>query len=885
VRRPAAPQEKHALNRTTLHDILIKLAKENCMNTRLFRTKNHGQSIPIIALILVVLFAMVGLSVDVGNTYAENRSAVRATNAAALAGMDKVIRGGDDSGVATVIQASFLSNGITAQLNPTIALGPGQRRILAYYLDSNGNPLGRACTIGNCGGVPSNVTYIQIKTEGTVDTYFARVVGQLTLPVKAQAFAGQCSPVKGVYPIAVNAADLDDNGFKPTSEADAMYGMYYDPNYQGALTGRRIWAKSNFGDPGSFSFMQWSSANNAGSAKSLADMLTGDGNLDLGFDEVVLDPPIKDTTGHQNVTGWPDPNSKEAAGYPLLPHQLSDGDWIYGNPGWSAANDVDAALDFHITNHTVLNLPIVDRSIGGGSNTYMHFVRMGAFILRDYSHQGGGNAYFDLVYVGAASKTACLNTNVNQGLKGLGISGQVYVNPRWKQNLPPNQPIAYNIVLDVSGSMSWDFNGYGTYDNSNGSCSTCSVSNSVHGDVQCEATTNPNPLSLQYTDRCLGGQNSAWKNQNERRIWVAKNAIFNFINSMGTNDMMRVIGFSAPETGATATASASWVVASNQAAKDALITTVKDMGAYNGDPYKTAGGTPGPQGLNKAATMFKASNGYVTKAPNGADYKPVVIYFTDGVANYFLDGTENTARDICLSMSEAAALTTADPCQIGTTASGKERPISAMITVANTMKADVKGLSIYVIGLAQAPATGLPRVANTPSMFFPATSSGYVQTILNTIQAQVTTGTCTPSGGYSWLQKIDSAHTPASPPAPGGGVFGYAYVYDVGGGVPKYTLPIQHDAATGNLSFAIPPPDPNIPGSTGVTPGTYEMEAYVDYKGNDGITRQYDFFINPNSLNEAHRVTFSVTSASTIGSSVPLPPIFMDLQSTVSLCP
>src|SRR5258706_13622733 len=109
--------------------------------------------------------------------------------------------------------------------------------------------------------------------------------------------------------------------------------------------------------------------------------------------------------------------------------------------------------------------------------------------------------------------------------------------------------------------------------------------------------------------------------------------------------------------------------------------------------------------------MFKASNGYVTKAPNGADYKPVVIYFTDGVANYFLDGTENTARDICASMSEAQALTTADPCQIGTTAApnSKERPISAMITVANTMKSNINGISIYAIGLAQVPQTGLPR--------------------------------------------------------------------------------------------------------------------------------------------------------------------------------
>jgi hypothetical protein len=59
----------------------------------------------------------------------------------------------------------------------------------------------------------------------------------------------------------------------------------------------------------------------------------------------------------------------------------------------------------------VLNLPILDRSLGGGKNTYMHFVKMGAFLLRGYSTQGGANAYLDLVYIGDANKTACLSEN------------------------------------------------------------------------------------------------------------------------------------------------------------------------------------------------------------------------------------------------------------------------------------------------------------------------------------------------------------------------------------------------------------------------------------------------------------------------------------------
>ena len=59
------------------------------MKACLVRTKTSGQSLPIIALMIVVLVAMVALAVDVGNTYAEQRSTVRASNAAALTGMGK----------------------------------------------------------------------------------------------------------------------------------------------------------------------------------------------------------------------------------------------------------------------------------------------------------------------------------------------------------------------------------------------------------------------------------------------------------------------------------------------------------------------------------------------------------------------------------------------------------------------------------------------------------------------------------------------------------------------------------------------------------------------------------------------------------------------------
>jgi hypothetical protein len=845
-----------------------QVRKETPMNARLFQARHPGQSIPLIALLIVVLFGLVALSVDVGNTYAQNRNAVRATNAAALAGMDKLIHNGGDTEIAAAIKASFQSNGITAQMSPELGVGSDERRIYAWYLDAGGNQLVR-CQIGKCPGVPSNVAYIQLQTEGTVDTYFARIVGRPTLPVKAQAFAAQCSPVKGVYPIAVNAADLDENGFVPPSDPDEAkyYGKYLDPQYPLGLTQRRIYRKANFGTPGSFSWLQWRPEPNAGSAQSTLDMLSGDGNLDIAK--------------FKEVEPWPlGPGQAPApAGYPLLPGQLSEGDWIYGNTGMSnsggssgSQDSVTGALEYHMTHRTILNLPIIDQTAGpGGQNTYFHVQRMGAFYLVGYGG-AGASAYFDLVYIGEADKTACLNTNVNLGLKGLGIAGQVYLNPRWLNNAAPHQPIAYQMVLDVSGSMSWDFNGYGTYNGRN---------------VQCESSANPNPDGLAYTDKCDGGQNAPWHNVDDRRITIAKRAIGEFIDGMGPDDMMRVIAFTSDSSGHAKLTGyqQGWVLGTNKAK---LKDVVSQAGRYNNEEYRTDGGTAGPDALYKASELFKESNGYTPQAPNGQDYKPVVIYLTDGVANIFLKGGPNYAEDIpsCRDLGRAQALNTADPCQVGHTASGTSRPIQAMIDVAADMKADVESLSIFTIGLAQTTQTGLRAIATEPANFFPADEGFKVADVLSQIQHKVEDTTCLAGGGYSWINSIDGAHTPAPMPAPG--VYGYVRIFEPGKTTPKHVLPIEHDTSitnNGQLGFSIPPPDPNNPSSVGVTPGIYDMDAYVLYKGNDGATRSYDRFYNPDSTQLTPRRTFTVSPAATIGSSVALAPIFMDLKDGASICP
>ena len=78
-----------------------------------------------------------------------------------------------------------------------------------------------------------------MRVRGDVSTYVARVLQGPTLPVKAQAFAGRCSPLKGVDPIGVQSSNLDTSGFiKPNPEdtkQPSNWTIYKDADYPGGL--------------------------------------------------------------------------------------------------------------------------------------------------------------------------------------------------------------------------------------------------------------------------------------------------------------------------------------------------------------------------------------------------------------------------------------------------------------------------------------------------------------------------------------------------------------------------------------------------------------------------------------------------------------------------
>jgi Flp pilus assembly protein TadG len=833
------------------------------MNKGFLRSKRPGQSIPLIALIIVVLFAMVGLAVDVGNTYAEQRSAVRASEAATIAGMSTLLETNSDDSVEQAILSSLKSNKINvADYQNGVGQTSDNRVMSAQYLKSDGNPL---CYVGSCGGGDLNqASYIQVKIDGFTNTYFARVVGQQTLPVHAQSFAGKCSPTTGVYPIAIDSSYLDQDRLKPPSDPDEMkyYGVYKDENYRQGKFQRRLYLKDAVDSSGGFGYVRWTSDNSTGSKTYTADGLTGDGNLDLGFEEAP----------------WPTGTSLGAKpdGYPLRPGQLNsaDGDWIYANTG--IMSGLEPQFDALIKNRTRMLLPIINGQAGNGSNAEYHVERLGAFILRGYGNEPSKNKYFDLVYVGDVSAVACNITNIVT-TTNLGLTGTVFIRPRY--TLPPvaHQPVEYTVVLDTSGSMNWNFNG------------EAKVGSTI---VQCGSSNDPARNAKRDADASKCNSVPKWSPSSERRIAVAKTALQNFVDLLEPYDAMQIIGFSADDNsgGGVGASTTDWQYGS-AAGKQVLKDAVLSAGANPSTPYDVSGGTPSATGLNKARDLIIKSPD--KSAYDGRDFKKVVIFLTDGVANYFLKtnnsadgfGWSNDSHDnpSCSSNPRASE----DPdCQVGRTNTKNkiERPITAMATEAGEIKKLNDGnTQIYVIALAGVSATGLATDVASQSSFpyySEAVQASQVQQIFDAINQSVENPACIPAGGTNWLGSIDNTHTVTNQAERTGkfglpadtSVYGYVYLKNQYGQTLQ-TVPVTHQNGQLSYSFA------------DVAPGTYKLEAFVAYKGDDApnpVSRVYSSILFPNLTHNTSR-TFNVSPSQTLNSIVPLDPLYLDLSGLV--CP
>ena len=330
----------------------------------LHEEKERGQSIIVIAFVVIMLLALVAVVVDVGNAYAQRRVTQNAVDSAAMAGA-VVLSEGLMEGVTDPYGNQFF--GVTddqvqqAIENYAEVNGLDPNDVVAWYVDGDGQQLRQVGTtpgslvprnLTDANGVLQEVQGVDVKGDLPFNTYFAHLIGFPTMtasaPAKAWVVKGPCDG-DNLFPIALNDAIFEDE-----------QGNHTDPVLDEVYT---MWDHDDKEAPGSFGWIWWE----------------GKGTST---------PP----DDHPIAQGGND-NSLEANMHWTVRSGLWNvGDWVPSSTGTQASSGVREQmevrvkeLDMGLRPPTVV-IPLYSDITGQGSNTQYQIEHFAAFHLICYFH-------------------------------------------------------------------------------------------------------------------------------------------------------------------------------------------------------------------------------------------------------------------------------------------------------------------------------------------------------------------------------------------------------------------------------------------------------------------------------------------------------------------
>ncbi|HEX6288003.1 MAG TPA: VWA domain-containing protein [Herpetosiphonaceae bacterium] len=661
--------------------------------------RQSGQSMPLIALMLVVIIAMVGLSVDVGNAYGQQRRMQNAANAGALAGMNSVIINQRNQDVWANIQRTMAGNRVDN-------VGPDYSYRADYILE-NGSVVMLGTWNGSTANVPNgaqnppnNIVRLQVTITERVGTYFARVIGRNDLTVNANGNACIGGYRLGVYPLGV-PHDLIRTKSTHGHKAPEPYHRIYrsngtelpmtDPNWGvwDRMKGMTVHLPvENWDDAVAGTHISWLSWTGGNGASELDHAMTYPGRLQDGFTEgVVGDPSL--------------PNTKPLG-------QLTLGDWINGDTG--AKSSLKDELDALAAKKRDLILPMYDIATKVGGISTFHVIKMGVFRMKDYSMTASPK-YINLQYLGdaKASPSECASEpnpdDSYETAKRFNVDGTSKVNRVWSKQLPGDTTYDIVLVMDTSESMGYDWNdrrpGTGGYQYPRLNDAKQAIVDFVQG---YDLTSDPDARVSFVT--FAGTGNNAAKTQVS---WTTSGCT------------------PAQITGNACTPEKRWNTVQAKA---------KSMTA--------TGYTPGPQAFEAVESLLRSKR----TPPAGKQYRQIVLFATDGVFN--VCGSDRGAQncpygelvpfDNSLGGNEQNYLNNPSYNMV----SG--RPVWQGQQVSSRIKNS--GARVFVVALTPRggnfdPA-GLPEMSSGTGYYYEADDGGAMANIYATIKQKMDQDTCQP---------------------------------------------------------------------------------------------------------------------------------------------
>jgi Flp pilus assembly protein TadG len=304
--------------------------------------RESGQAIVLVAVALIVIFAVAALAIDLGNLYTERREAQNAADAASMAGARQVILECNNGAGASEAAIRNQALQMVQANNPNATAQ-------VFYIDLAGSrPY--ASEVGGVGFVPcacggNRAQGIEVVVTGQTQTFFANIIGRENLSAQARARA------------SFNVVSVVSSGLYPFTRRNLPL------TYNDIVTLRILDDADTL--PGNFGWLTWNGENNT---PNLCESLTPPGDCQIKY----YNPGTPDN-------GWtPDYADK----------QIAIGKWVQGATGNMNANDVRGWLDWHIANHTAMAIPLYDTVVGEGSHSNYRVGSFAAFELQSYDFGG-----------------------------------------------------------------------------------------------------------------------------------------------------------------------------------------------------------------------------------------------------------------------------------------------------------------------------------------------------------------------------------------------------------------------------------------------------------------------------------------------------------------
>ncbi len=326
-------------------------------NTDLIRSEK-GQSIVLIAIVMVGLLAFAGLAIDGGNLFLQRRRVQNAADAGAMAGtrvLAEIIaacgsgNGADDARVVEALADFVADNGFTVADGSEIA---------GWYLNKNATRLGQV----GAGSIPVSSTGVEVELQADIETYFIRVVGirSATVGADAAALTGPITHLTGgVLPIAVPVDEVEELGpddpFVVMEKNSENGGMICDDG-----NGNGKYDEGSdlcFGDPNSVSSHRgWLNLNYIYNLEYLEPEKPFYRLFEREVPNRVCGPYPEISTD-DGIVGWAGDGCPYP--YPIFAGEKNTlgGDFIHGSPG---ARQASAAEVVHTYNGRVAYIPLFD---------------------------------------------------------------------------------------------------------------------------------------------------------------------------------------------------------------------------------------------------------------------------------------------------------------------------------------------------------------------------------------------------------------------------------------------------------------------------------------------------------------------------------------------